>query len=147
MDDLSSHLLLDACELNPYITIMVLMRLISRFLTPSYVSIFNILIQVQVRLVTLSLTSIQVNFIIYKLLVTSLLALSYSMLFGRLIPFFIKVITYSMYYYIHSSFGQGMLGLLPMIGIPLVMNSLRYIGQVSLGITQSLANFYIKFWK
>ena len=42
MDDLSSLYLLDECEHKPYIITMVLMRLVSQFLTPSYVTIFNI---------------------------------------------------------------------------------------------------------
>ena len=44
MYDLSSIYLLDEMLIDPYIIILVLMRLVLRLLTPAFVSIFNVVI-------------------------------------------------------------------------------------------------------
>ena len=92
MDDLLSLSLLNECELESYIIIMVWMRFISWFLTSSYVSIFNIIVHMQLRLVSHLLTpnSRSISWLI-SFYVISLLTFSCSTLFDSLVPFFCEI--------------------------------------------------------
>ena len=69
------------------------------------------------------------------------------MALGSIIPLFVNVINlFNVLTYIHGAFEQSMLGLVPMIGIPLVMSSLSYIGHAYVCTIWSLANLVI-LWK